>query len=69
MEADGDDIAKAQRFFNDHEYEVIAQVGQGVALPSESNYTVKIMIADNELQTDKPQSKEGNYCRWNHRFE
>jgi hypothetical protein len=30
---------------------------------------VKIMLADNEMTTEKPASKEGNYSRWNTRFE
>ncbi len=43
-------------------------MGQGLALPSESNYRVKIKIANIELLTDEPIITEGNYSRWKHRF-
>ena len=56
LNKDGPEILKAKDFFRDHEYEVIAQVGLGIALPDTDKYTVKICIADNEFQTDKPQS-------------
>ena len=53
---------------NPVEYEIIAEVGQGIALPSASKYNVKIKIADFELKTDKPAFAENTFNRWNHRF-
>lgn len=69
LDPEGEDVEKAKTYFEDHEYDIIAQVGMGVALPKDEKYTVKIKIADFELQTDKPASQEGNYCRWNQRFD
>ena len=51
-----------------HEYEIIAEVGQGISLPSAGKYSVKIAIADFELKTDKPVVAENTYNRWNTRF-
>ena len=36
------------------EFEIIAEVGQGIALPEAKNYTVRIKIADYELKSEKP---------------
>lgn len=38
----------------DREFEVIAEVGQGIALPSESKYKVMIKIGEHELITPEP---------------
>ena len=53
----------------------MCEVGLGIALPDtktlgfgSNKYTVKITIADLELQTDKPAFNEGTYNRWNHGF-
>lgn len=50
------------------EFEIIAEVGQGISLPSDKKYNVKIKIGDFELKTEKPQFAENTYNRWNHRF-
>jgi hypothetical protein len=60
--------SEALRHMEDHEYEIMAEVGLGIALPSDKKYTVKIKIADFELKTDKPASADGTYNRWNKRF-
>lgn len=52
----------------DHEFEIIAEVGLGISLPSDKKYTVKIRIADFELRTDKPAAAESTFNRWNKRF-
>jgi hypothetical protein len=44
----------ATPYFQPKEYEIIAEVGLGISLPSASKYNVKIKIADFELKTDKP---------------
>lgn len=61
----------------DHEYQIIAEVGQGIALPDTSlgigslnlgspeKFTVMIQIGDFELKTDKPKAAERSYNRWN----
>jgi hypothetical protein len=69
LEPEGPEIQKAQAFFQEHEYDLIAEIGQGIALPSDNKYTVMIKIADNEFQTEKPGVQDGKYCRWNHRIE
>lgn len=39
-----------------HEFEVIAEVGQGIALPGDAKYTVMIKIADYAIKTEKAAS-------------
>ena len=55
----------AQPFLQPKEYEIIAEVGQGIALPTASKYQVKIKIADFELKTEKPVYSKNTYNRWN----
>jgi hypothetical protein len=65
-----DQIATVNSFLQPKEYEVIAEIQQGISLPETKKYSVKIMIADFEMQTtDKPKFAENNYNRWSHRFE
>jgi hypothetical protein len=52
-----------------HEFELIAEVGQGIALPEAKKYNVKIKIADFEFKTDKPQVADKTFNRWNMRFD
>ena len=56
-------------FMQPHEYEIIAEVGQGIALPAAHKYNIKIKLADFELQTEKPVYVENTYNRWNTRFQ
>lgn len=51
------------------DYEIIAEVGVGIALPSNNKYTVKVKIADFEMRTPKPAVADNAFNRWNHRFE
>jgi hypothetical protein len=44
-----------------HDYEVIAEIGQGLSLPSTSEYRVMIKIADLVIKTEKPASVENTY--------
>ena len=55
--------------FDEVEYEVIAEVGMGIALPSNSSqYKVKIKIGDFEMETDWPKEYKTAYNRWSERF-
>lgn len=63
------DIEKAQPYFKHHEFEVIAEVGQGISLPANGEkYKVVIKIADLEMKTNDPVMAENNYNRWSMRF-
>ena len=42
---------QAQAFMRDKEYDVIAEIGQAVALPKSKKYSVKIIIGGKELQS------------------
>ena len=56
-------------FFQEHEYEVIAEVGMGICLPSNSkNYKVKICIGEFSMVTDAPKEAKNGYNRWSERF-
>lgn len=57
-----------QSYFKDTEFEVIAEVGQGIALPSKEKYTVMIQIGDLVLKSEKPVVAENTYNRWSFRF-
>jgi|LauGreDrversion4_2_1035121.scaffolds.fasta_scaffold79668_4 hypothetical protein len=60
------DLAKP--YMEMREYDVIADVYSGIALPSEDKYRVMIKIADFELITEAPKFALKNYNRWNCRF-
>jgi hypothetical protein len=74
------DKERAAAFMQEKEYEIIAEVGQGIALPDMSigvgklsignseKFHVMIKIGDHELKTDKAVYAENSYNRWNHRF-
>lgn len=64
-----DQLEGAQKFMELKEYEMIAEVGQGLYLPSEDEYTVRIQIGDLMFNSEKPQYRERNYNRWNYRWE
>ena len=63
-----EDVEAASVLYQAHEFEVIAEIGQGVSLPSADKYNVMIKIADLELKTEKPLTAENNYNRWSCRF-
>lgn len=64
-----DVIQTCNPFLVPREYEVIAEVGQGISLPEAKKYNVMIKIADFHFKTDKPQVADKTFNRWNHRFE
>ena len=49
-------------------YTIKCEVDQGIALPSDTKYTIKIKIAELDLKTDKPRVHRGTFCKWNKRF-
>ena len=68
-----DDTIKQQAislgYFEDHEYEVIGEIGMGISLPSNSTkYKVMIKIGDFELITEAPKEAKHGYNRWSERF-
>ena len=52
----------------ERDFLVLAEISQGVCLPSDSKYRVRVRIADFELTTSKPEYRNNGYCFWNHRF-
>ena len=68
IDEEGDDIDEADPYLENRDYEIIAEVGQGIALPSDSKYRVMIKIAEHELVTPDPVLQKGCYNRWLHRF-
>jgi len=63
-----EDIEMAKPYFEAKEFDIIAEVGQGLALPDNSKYKVMIKIAELELLTGDPKNNAGCYNRWAHRF-
>lgn len=52
-------LQMAQPFLQYREYDIIAEVSLGIALPSEDDYSVKICVADYVMQTkNKPELKK-----------
>lgn len=47
-------LKEAEPYLDDREFDVIAEVGQGIALPSEAKYKVMIKIGEHELLTSDP---------------
>jgi hypothetical protein len=50
-----------------HEYEIIAEIGVGIALPAAHKYNLQIRIADFVIKTEKPVAAENTFNRWNYR--
>ena len=63
-----EDIERAQAYLNMHEFEVIAEIGQAIALPGVDKYSIMIKIGEHVMKTDKPVFAENTYNRWNTRF-
>ncbi len=61
-------IESAKPYMQPHEYEVIAEVGQGIALPNAEKYSVMIKIADYVIKTEKAGAQENTYNRWGYRY-
>lgn len=50
-------------------FDVIAEVGQAIALPDSKPYKVKFLIGGKSIETNLPQHQAHNYCRFNERIE
>ena len=61
-------VQEAYPYMQPHEYEILAEVSQGISLPSAAKYQVKVQICDLELKTEKAIVQENTYNRWNQRF-
>lgn len=48
IDPESENLVKASTYYGEHEYAMIAEVGQGIALPDNDKYTVKIVVGDNE---------------------
>lgn len=48
------DVEAAKSAFELKDYQIIAEVGQGLALPESAKYRVMIKIGELELKTDDP---------------
>ena len=68
IDVDPDARREAQRYMGNREYIVLAEASQGICLPSDDKYKLKIRIGDLELTSDKPRFNKKGYCFWNHRF-
>ena len=62
-------VMEAKAFMRDKEYDIIAEVGQAVALPKNRKYSVKIIVGGHVLQTKEAKVQKKNYNRFNERFE
>ena len=51
------------------EYDVIAEIGQAVALPENKKYTIKLVVGGKSFQTSEPKTHRKNYNRFNERFD
>jgi len=65
---DQDTIQNAANHFSLKWYDIKAEIRQGICLPSESKYKIKIKIADFETVTEKPKKYSKGFCYWNHQF-
>jgi len=55
--------------FEEKEYEIIAEIGTGISLPSNNTYyKVMIKIGEFELTTDWPKEYKQGYNRFSERF-
>ena len=63
-----EEVEAASVLYQTHEFDIIAEIGQGISLPTSEKYNVMIKIADLELKTEKPVTSENTYNRWSARF-
>ena len=67
---DEDVLNEAKVHSRNKMYDVIAEVGQAVALPKDGEkYKIKIIVGGKELITDSPKFAKKNYNRFNQRFD
>jgi hypothetical protein len=59
---------QAAEWLKPTKFQIFAEVSQGICLPGNAKYKVKIRIGDFECTTGGPVDKSHEYCFWNHRF-
>jgi hypothetical protein len=66
----GEDVEHARQFTIDKKYQFIFQINQAIAIPREgAEYEVMVRIAAQEFSTGKPAVSEGQFNRYNYRYE
>jgi len=60
---------KAKEYTLDRKYQIIAEVGQAVALPAHDKYSVKIIVGGEVFETTKAKVAKKDYNRFNERFD
>ena len=68
-EIDDDLVMKAKEYTLDRKYQIIAEVGQAVALPDHDKYSVKIIVGGEVFETGKAKVAKKDYNRFNERFD
>jgi hypothetical protein len=67
---DSEVVAEFRKYADKRKFDIIAEIGQAVALPKQKEYTVKMIIGGKVFETEKPKAKVfTNYNRFNERFE
>lgn len=69
MFLEDDMIMKAKEYTLDRKYQIIAEVGQAVALPYNDKFSVKILCGGEVFETSKARVAKKDYNRFNERFE
>ena len=65
-----EEVAKAAIHTKPKDYKILAEIGQGIALPAEKKYQVRMIIGGHIIETDKSKTfQKKNYNRYNQRFE
>lgn len=65
---DDEAVVEARDFTAERPYKIVAEIGQGVALPEHKKYTVKLLLGGVTIQTKDPKVREASYCRYNERI-
>merc|ERR1712151_645356 len=62
--------AKKQGYYDEEEFEMFLEFGQGIALPeADTKYKLRMKVQDFALETSSSKEMRGNYTRWSERFE
>lgn len=62
-------VMQAKQYTLDRKYQIIAEVGQAVALPYNDKFSVKILVGGEIFETQKAKVAKQDYNRFNERFE
>lgn len=58
------DLADQAHMYEQTDFQLIAEIGQGICLAGNQKYRVKIKLADWEVITDMPKEHRPGYNRW-----